>query len=161
MLVTGYPMMLDQNEAEQVTGYRPLPAELFDHLPLGRRIIVVREKPRERHGLIIVPEKSRAPRTSGWVIAAGPDIGLPNTLTAAAGRWPWPPVTILGAQIVFPFYSGAPFCGELDDPMAAWVVEAGGAATVQDDTMCPFRLMADTEILTVIRNSLPRGEEPQ
>jgi co-chaperonin GroES (HSP10) len=141
---------MERSDAETLTGYASLPPELFETLPLGRRIYVIREKTRDKEGSIILPEQSQEARSVGWVVAAGPDIGLPSTMPAG-GRWPWAPHTILGTKVVFGAWKGQALKPDFDDPTLPWVLEAGGPRSVKDDAGSPFRIITDMDIFAVYR----------
>lgn len=143
------PISLTQDQAEAVIG-RKLPTELFQFVPLGHRIVVVREKPKTMHGKLHIPARSQTARAAGWVVAVGPDVGkgIPNWV----GRWPWPREQLLGAHIVFGAYAGQALMIDSDSTLDEWVEEAGGTGHTMDDYLSPFKLMTDNELWGLIND---------
>ena len=89
-----------QAEAEQVVG-RKLPSDLFSFDQLwGRRILVVREQEDTKSGLIVIPETAQIVKTTGWVIAAGPDVGIPDQALALQGWSPFIPAELLLKKVL-------------------------------------------------------------
>ena len=96
-----------QASAETVCG-RKLPTELFNLGELWwRRIIVIREPPEVKHGSIILVRPEKHPKSTGWVIAVGPDVGQP-TFDSNRGASPYLPEELILRRVLFGRYAGMP-----------------------------------------------------
>lgn len=86
-----------------------LPAELFEIVPWGHRLVIVREKPVEATaGGIVIPQTARRDLTTGWVVSIGDRVGLDDGYaTAYPGLSPFsPPEGLIGQRVTFAKYGG-------------------------------------------------------
>ena len=117
-------------EAEAVVG-RPLPIELFEFDRIwGRRVLVVCESPEVVYGSIIIPSTALAkePRTTGWVVACGPYVCIPES--GIPGWSPFSPEELLLKRVMFSAFAGTELPvtkdpGKLTDKQFTEWVEAG------------------------------------
>ena len=140
-LPPGEVAIADQGIAEQVIG-RKLPAELFTIELWGRRVIVIREPPERKHGSIILVNPEKHPKSTGWVIMAGPDVGTP-TFDPLRGPSPFLPSELLLRRVLFGRYAGLPMPVQLD-PQAKDAEELGDFAS---DADTPALMLTDMDIL--------------
>jgi len=154
-MVPYQPLVLAKADAEALVGH-PLPQQLFDFIPLGHRIHVVVEPPKQQFGRIHVPKSAQKRPARGWVVAAGERVGQPWAPSGeATGWWPLnPPETILGARVVFGAYAGRSLLidptDDHRDALKDWFDSSntGGVnfADAMDDYLSPFKLMTDADI---------------
>lgn len=137
----GIAAKASKEEAEAVVG-RKLPADLFGYDQIwGRRILVVREQEETRYGSIWIPAQSQTSKTTGWVISAGPEIGVPEPGTA--GWSPFSPKELLLKRVLFGLWAGT------DMPVS----EDPGAANIEVDgeirpaLVRPYIGMTDLDII--------------
>lgn len=98
------PAKATKADAQRVVGRR-LPDELFEMDQLwGRRILVVREIGDTQYGRIYIPQNQQAPKSSGWVIAAGPLVGTPAP--GAPGWSPFYADELILKRVLFGSFAG-------------------------------------------------------
>ena len=98
------PARADKAEAELAVGRR-LPDELFEMDQVwGRRLLIVREQGDTSYGHIIIPRNQQDPKSTGWVIAAGPLVGTPAP--GAPGWSPYYAGDLLLKRVLFGAYAG-------------------------------------------------------
>ena len=137
-------------QAEQVIG-RPLPDELFDFtLVWGRRLLIVAESPERTYGHIVIPKsiQAREPKTTGWVIAAGPLVGEPAS--GLPGWSPYLPQDLILKRVLFSAFAGVEL-PVVEDPgtksdreFADWVEAGeGGSGEV---LARPYLIISDGDV---------------
>jgi hypothetical protein len=144
------PAKARKRAAELVVG-RTLPDELFDMDQIwGRRILVVAESPETTYGHIIIPKsvQAREPKTTGWVVAAGPLVGTP-----APGQSGWSPFyaeDLILKRVLFRAHVGTEL-PVVEDPgkktdkeFSEWI-EAG--ETSAEVLARPYIIMNDLDVL--------------
>ena len=144
------PAKADRAEAERTVGRR-LPDELFDIEQVwGRRVLVVAESPEATYGRLLIPKsvQARDPKTTGWVIAAGPLVGTPAP--GAPGWSPWYADELLLRRVLFGSYAGVELPiiedpGKKDDSEFAEWLEAGEAGS-GEVLARPYIIMSDIDI---------------
>lgn len=148
------PMVLAQEQAEELVGH-PLPSQLFEWVPIGHRLVVVVEPPKQQIGRIHVPKSAQKRPARGWVVAAGELVGTRWSPSGeATGWWPLsPPDTVLGARVIFGAYAGRSL---LIDPtedhrtaLKEWFdqnVSGVSFADAMDEFLSPFKLLTDNDI---------------
>ena len=86
-----------------------LPEELFELVPWGHRLLIVREKPiAVTPGGIIIPEPAKREMTTGWVVSIGDRVGVDDSFsTAYPGISPFnPPEGLIGQRVTFAKHAG-------------------------------------------------------
>jgi len=103
------PIIANKEWLERIIGrLLPTDPDLWSFFPLGRRIVVVCEEAQEATtGGIIIPDQARERPAVGWVLSAGPDVGVVYTENDP-GYWPFSNVDLLGTKVVFGKYAGYP-----------------------------------------------------
>lgn len=91
-------------DAEERCG-RKLPDELFEMDQVwGRRLLIVREAGDTSYGHILIPRNQQDPKSTGWVIAAGPLVGTPAP--GMAGWSPFYAEELLLRRVLFGAFAG-------------------------------------------------------
>lgn len=88
---------------EKVVGH-PIPDDVWEFVPWGHRLVVVREEPAEMRGSIIIPDVARKPYTRGWVISAGHQVGTPSAHFPHA--CPLAGNDLVGRKVMFGAFAG-------------------------------------------------------
>jgi hypothetical protein len=129
-----------QAEAEQVCG-RKLPAELFQLKLWGVRLVVIREEVERKHGSIILVNPEKFPKSVGWVIAVGPEVGLVNL--SRPGWSPYPPEELLLQKVLFGRYAGMAIPVQVEPGTP----DAKAFADFAKDDTTPAVMITDGDIL--------------
>ena len=145
------PAKADQKAAEEVVG-RTLPYELFGMDQVwGRRVLVVAESPQSTYGKLIIPKtiQAKGPKTTGWVIAAGPLVGTPAP--GAPGWSPFYADELLLKRVLFSAHAGVELPidkdpGTLSDKEFAEWIEAGDDVGPGEVLARPYIIMSDIDI---------------
>lgn len=77
--------------------------DVFEFAPWGDRLLVLREKPRERSGAIIVPDSARGMPAAGWVVSVGEGV---TDLRLGVRAAPIARTRLLGCKVIFSQYAG-------------------------------------------------------
>lgn len=141
----------DQAAAELVVG-RKLPDDLFGMEQVwGRRVLVVAESPQATYGRLVIPKtvQARGPKTTGWVIAAGPLVGTPAP--GAPGWSPFYAEELLLKRVLFSAHAGVELPvekdpGKMDDKSFAEWVESGEDVGQGEVLARPYIIMSDIDI---------------
>lgn len=89
---------------EAIVGH-PIPPDVWEFVPWGHRLVVVREDAADvSPGGIIIPSTAKPQYTRGWVVSAGHQVGwesphFPNTC-------PLPPWALVGRKVMFGNFAG-------------------------------------------------------
>ncbi len=101
MSVVGNPEKL-----EQIVG-RPIPREIFEFIPWGRRLVVLREEAlRMTGGGLHIPDTAQQPLAQGWVISCGHLVGDAATPAGPCGGAPLLGTELIGRKVLFGKYAG-------------------------------------------------------
>lgn len=108
----GEAWFANRPEIEAACGHE-IPDDIWEFVPFGRRVIVVRETPADLYaGVIVIPKTAQSQMTQGWVIAAGQLVGMPRAdgqhVSPLAAR------LLVGRKVLFGAYAGIPFRVDTD-----------------------------------------------
>jgi co-chaperonin GroES (HSP10) len=93
----------DREILEEVVGH-PIPPDVWEFIPWGHRLVVVREEAAEVRGHIIIPDIAKRPYTRGWVISAGHQVGFPSHHFVHG--CPVRPADLVGRKVMFGAFAG-------------------------------------------------------
>jgi co-chaperonin GroES (HSP10) len=89
---------------EAIVGH-PIPPDVWEFVPWGHRLVVVREEAADvSAGGIIIPSMAKRPYTRGWVISAGHQVGLPSAHYPNA--CPLAGSDLVGRKVMFGNFAG-------------------------------------------------------
>ena len=87
---------------------RSIDPEVWNFCPLEHRLVVLRDEAEGQIGKIIVPDIAKEPLTTGYVIRAGPAVGVPASGRYAQVGYGYNRETILGTRVLFGKFAGVP-----------------------------------------------------
>lgn len=140
------PWRVTRAEAEAVAN-RKLPKELFEFVPWGRRMLLVREAPEATYGKLYIPQSVQDSNSKafGWVIAAGELVGAPDS-RLPLGFSVYGPSEILLRKLAFGRHAGISY-SVTEDPSEAYVNEQYDTAGVRGKPLHPYLIMTDGDII--------------
>ncbi len=98
---------MDRAELEKLIG-KEIPDDVWKFLPLGRRLVVLRDPPEHKVGLIYIPDNATEPLSTGVVISAGPWVGREGTGLGNFDAIMYVAEEAVGHRFLFGKYAGTP-----------------------------------------------------
>lgn len=123
---------------------RRLPDSLFEFLPWGRRVVVLRYPPPKISDIIEDPDPTKQRIDKGLVLAAGPEVGVPVPgADPARMPCPWRGADLVGRDVQFARHAGTPVAfPESDEASDSYVRRTYGDRATAD----PYIVMTDMDL---------------